>query len=164
MGERRCRYCQNLFQPSKYRAQQTVCGQLSCQRQRRTDYHRQKLVHDAEYRQVCLDSSRKWRDQNPDYWQRYREKNPRAVDRNLQRQRVRDQKRRLRDLANNNLAFDLKHSAAQVWLLGSSLEHLANNNSAPAQVWVLEPLPPRRGPVSESCQQHRSGSAAASAR
>src|SRR6266851_1847689 len=50
----------------------------------------------------------------------------------------------IRDLANNNSAFDLKRSAAEVWLIGSDLEHLANNNSAPAQVWVLETLPPRR--------------------
>ena len=107
MGEPRCRYCENLFQRSKYRAQQTVCGEPSCQRQRRADYHRQKLVGDAEYRQVCCDSSHKWRARNPDYWQGYREKNPAAVERNLQRQRVRDQRRQLRDLANNNLAFDL---------------------------------------------------------
>ena len=79
------------------------------------------------------------------------------VERNRQQQRVRDQKRRLRNLANNNSAFDLKRSAAQVWLVGGGLEHLANNNSAPAQVWVLEALPPRRGPQIESCQQQRSG-------
>ena len=72
--------------------------------------------------------------------------NPAVVERNRQQQRVRDQKRRLRDLANNNSAFDLKHSAAEVWLIGPGLEHLANNNSAPAQVWVLEALPPRHAP------------------
>jgi hypothetical protein len=82
---------------------------------------------------------------------------PSIVERNRQLQRVRDQKRKLRDLANNNSAFDLKRSAAQVWLVGAGLEHLANNNSAPAQVWVLEALPPRRGPQTDSCQQQRSG-------
>ena len=78
-------------------------------------------------------------------------------------QHVRDQKRRLRDLANNNSAFDLKHSAAEVWLLGAGLQNLANNNSAPAQVWVLEALPPRKPPQSESCKQQRPGAQAASA-
>jgi hypothetical protein len=77
------------------------------------------------------------------------------VERNRQQQRVRDQKRKLRHLANNSSAFDLKHSAAQVWLLGAGLEHLANNNSAPTQVWILEALPPRRGPQTQSCQQQR---------
>ena len=48
-------------------------------------------------------------------------------------------------------------------LLGAGLENLANNNSAPAQVWVLEALPPRKPPASESCKQQRLGDAAASA-
>ncbi len=72
----------------------------------------------------------------PDYWKQYRENHPAAVERNRQQQTFRDQKRRLRNLANNNSALDLKHSAAQVWLLGPGAAHLANNNSAPAQVWV----------------------------
>jgi hypothetical protein len=75
---------------------------------------------------------------------------------------VRDQRRRLRDLANNNSAFDLKHSAAGVWLLGAGLRNLANNNSARAQIWVLEALPPRKPPQSESCKQQRPGEPAVS--
>ena len=157
MVERRCRYCERVFQPSKFQLSQSVCGGSDCQRQRRAESHRRKIASDPEYRQVCQDSSRKWRTRNPEYWRRRRESNPAVVERNRQRQRVRDQKRRLRDLANNNSVFDLKRSAAQVWLVGVGLEHLANNNPAPAQIWVLEALPPRRGPQTESCQQQRSG-------
>src|SRR6266850_1809164 len=119
MVQRRCRYCERIFQPSKFQPGQLVCSES--------------------------------------YWRRRRESHPAIVERNRQQQRVRDQKRRLRDLANNNSAFDLKRSAAQVWLVGMGLEHLANNNPAPAQIWVLEALPPRRGPQTESCQQQRSG-------
>jgi hypothetical protein len=50
-----------------------------------------------------------------------------------------------------------------VWLLGTGLQNLANNNSAPAQVWILEALPPRKPPHSESCKQQRPGQQAASA-
>jgi hypothetical protein len=163
MVERRCRYCERIFQPSKYQPGQSVCSEPSCQRRRRADDHRQRIITDPEYRQVCLDSVQKWRARNLDYWRRYRDQHPTAVARNRQRQYVRDQKRRLRDLANNNSAFDLKRSAAEVWLLGSDLEHLANNNSAPAQVWVLETLPSRKPPVSDSCQQQRPGAPAVSA-
>jgi hypothetical protein len=155
MVERRCRYCERVFQPLKFQPGQSVCSESDCQRRRRSDGHRRKIASDPEYRQVCQHSSRKWRTRNPEYWRRRRESNPAIVERNRQQQRVRDQKRRLRDLANNNSAFDLKRSAAQVWLVGVGLEHLANNNPAPAQVWVLEALPPRRGPLSESCQQQR---------
>jgi hypothetical protein len=119
MGERRCRYCQEIFQPSKFQPRQTVCSRAGCQRKRRTDYHREKIATDPEYREVCRDSPRKWRAANPGYWKRYREKRPEAAEQNRRRQKLRDRKRRLCDLA--------------------------NNNSAPAQVWVIEAFPPRPG-------------------
>jgi hypothetical protein len=161
MGVRQCRYCERSFQPSKFQPGQSVCGDPVCQRRRRADYHRQKIAADPEYRQGCLDSAQKWRSRNPDYWRRYHEQHPEAVERNRKRQHVRDQKQHLLDLANNNSAFDLKHSAAEIWLLGAGLRDLANNNSAPAQVWILEALPPRKPPQSESCKQQRSGNQAA---
>jgi hypothetical protein len=163
MSERRCRYCQQNFQPSKYQPGQLVCSRSECQRRRRADYHRQKIAADQDYRQVCRDSPQKWRSRNPDYWRRYREQHPAAVERNRQQQQVRDQRRRLHDLANNNSAFDLKRSAADIWLLGAGLRDLANNNSVPAQVWILEALPPRKPPASESCKQQRPGVQTASA-
>ena len=146
MGERRCRYCQQVFQPSKFQPRQAVCSGAACQRKRRTEYHREKIAADPEYREVCRDSRRKWRAGHPDYWKRYREKHPEAVERNRRQQKFRDRKRRLRDLANNTSALDLKHSAAQVWLIGPGAAHLANNNSAPAQIWVIEALPSRAAP------------------
>lgn len=152
-----------MFQPSKYQPGQAVCSAPACQRRRRTEYHRQKIAVDPEYRQVCLDSPQKWRSRNPDYWRRYREQHPAAVERNRQLQQVRDQKRHLRDLANNNSAFDLKRSAGGVWLLGAGLRNLANNNSVPAQIWILEALAPRKPPVGESCKQQPAGALATSA-
>ena len=79
MSERRCRYCEKTFQPSKHQPRQTVCGQTECQKKRRSESRQQKLASDGEYRQVCLDSACKWRAANPEYWKRYREKNPESV-------------------------------------------------------------------------------------
>jgi hypothetical protein len=146
MGERRCRYCQQVFQPSKFQPRQAVCGGAECQRKRRTDYHREKVVADPEYREACRDSRRKWRARHPGYWKQYREEHPEAAEHNRQQQKFRDRKRRLRNLANNTSALDLKHSAAQVWLVGPGAAHLANNNSAPAQIWVIEALGSRPSP------------------
>jgi hypothetical protein len=148
MGERHCRYCQQVLQPSKFQPRQAVCSGAGCQRKRRADYHREKIAADAEYREVCRDSPRKWRGRHPGYWKQYREKCPAAAEHNRQQQKLRDRKRRLCNLANNTSALDLKHSAAQVWLVGSGATYLANNNSAPAQIWVIEALPPR--PVSSA--------------
>jgi hypothetical protein len=67
MNDRRCRYCQQLFQSSRYHPHQLVCSRPDCQRQRRRDYHCRKLRTDAVYHQVCRDSQQKWRSRNPDY-------------------------------------------------------------------------------------------------
>ena len=160
MGERRCRYCEKNFPPSKYQPNQSVCSGPVCQQQRRSECREQKLAADPEYRQVCRDSSRKWRARNVDYWHRYREKNPDSVIRNRKLQRKRDRKRRLLDLANNNSVLDLKYAAASIWVLNPPGGDLANNNSVPAQVWVIEPLPQRMGRAMESCKQQRAGLAA----
>ena len=103
MSERRCRYCEKSFQPSKYQPQQSVCSETECQKKRRSESRQQKLASDGEYRQVCLDSACKWRAANPEYWKRYREKNPESVAHNRQKQQNRDRKQQLLDLANNNV-------------------------------------------------------------
>ena len=157
MGERRCRYCEKTFQPSKYQPQQTVCSESVCQKRRRTEYRQQKLKTDEEYRQVCRYSSRKWRSENPDYWKRYREKHPEAVAQNREKQQGRDGKQRLLDLANNTSVLDLKRSAAAVWLLNGEAADLANNNSVSGKVFVIEALPRRQGPGRESCKQQPAG-------
>jgi hypothetical protein len=166
MSERRCRYCEKTFQPSKHQSRQTVCGETECQKRRRAESRQKKLATDGEYRQVCLDSASKWRAANREYWKRYRQKNPESVARNREQQQKRDRKERLLDLANNNSVLDLKHSAASIWVLNPSADataNLANNNSVPAQVWVIKPLVPCKRPAMESCKQQRAGISAASA-
>ena len=98
---------------------------------------------DSVYRQVCNDSSRKWRAENPAYWKRYRQAHPDKAEQNRVRQQTRDQKRRVRHLANNNLALDLKSCAAGVWLFGPAAGRLANNNLATTQVFIVEGLTQR---------------------
>ena len=134
---RRCPYCQSSFLPSIYRPQQVVCSQPECQRRRRADYHRKKLATDSEYRQVVRDSQKQWWGEHPHYQKQRRQENPKLVESNRQRQRQRDQKRRLQHLVRNNVALDLKHSASEVWLLGPRLRDLDRNNLASAQVLIL---------------------------
>ena len=163
MGQRGCRYCQKLFHPSKFQPRQTVCSEPGCQRRRSTDYHKEKIASDPEYREGCRDSPRKWRARNPDYWKQYRLKHPAGVEHNRRQQKLRDRKRKLCNLANNTSALELKHSVAEVWLTGPGAEHLANNNAATAQVWVIEALTSGRVPAQASCKQQPAGQAASSA-
>lgn len=161
MSERHCPFCFQPFQPSRCHPQQAVCSRPACQQRRRAANRKQKLMADPEYRQVCRDSARKWRDQHRDYWRQYRAAHPQAVERNCTQQRQRDQRRRLLDLANNNSALNLKSTVAGVWLLGPAAQDLANNNLATAQVFILSG-PGRKPPATEaSCKQHLSGVTAA---
>jgi hypothetical protein len=134
MNDRRCRYCQQAFRPAPYHPQQLVCSKPACQRQRRDDYRRQKIASDPVYQQVCLESPRKWRRANPDYWKKYRQDHPQQVERNRRQQRLRDLKRRLTNLANNNLAG--------------------------YQVLIFQSPDPSEKAFPASCKQHLSGAAA----
>jgi len=135
MKDCRCSYCQQAFQPDPYHPQQRVCSQPACQSQRRSDYHRQKIASDPVYQQVCLDSPRKWRKANPGYWKKYRRDHPQQVERNRRQQRLRDQERRLANLANNSLAT--------------------------RQVLIFHSLASSGPPSPDSCKQHPSGVAPA---
>ena len=141
-----CRYCQQIFQPSIYRPQQSVCSGPECQRQRRGDYHREKIRNDSAYAGDVRASQKKWRQAHPEYWKQYRQQHPVCAARNRDQQRQRDQKRRLLNLAKNNLALDLKHEASEVWLLGPGVKDLAKNNLAQAKVFIYQPVVSNNGP------------------
>jgi len=139
---RRCPHCQQPFCPAKCHPSQLICDSRECQRRRRADYRRSKLANDPAYAERCRESARQWRKQHPDYWSEYREKHPASVARNREQQEARGHKQRLKKLANNTLASDLRPCPATVWLLGPKWRDLANNTLAHAQVWVLEALRP----------------------
>jgi hypothetical protein len=86
---------------------------------------------------VVRDSRKKWWDDHPDYQKVRRKGNPGLVVKNRQEQHIRDQKRRLERLVRNNLVLDLKHSAAEVCLVGPRVHRLDRNNLVSAQVLIL---------------------------
>ena len=134
-----CPYCQNAFQPSPRRPGQTVCSRRDCQNRRRNEYHRNKRQSDAEYAQVVRDSRRKWWHAHPDYQKTYRQTHPEAAARNREQQRQRDRKRRIGDLVNNTLVFDLKRSAAEVWVVGPLAQDLDKNTLVASKLLILQP-------------------------
>ena len=123
-----------------FRPQQLVCSRPECQRWRQTENRRRKLETDPVYRQVVRDSQRQWWVEHPGYQKQRRQQKPELAVLNRQSQRVRDQKRRIQHLVRNNLALDLKRSAAEVWLVGSGGSDLVRNNLASAKLLVFQPL------------------------
>jgi hypothetical protein len=139
---RSCRSCQQSFEPSQYRPDQSFCSRTDCQRLRRAEYHRRKIETDPVYAGVVNDSRKKWREAHPDYQKAYRLSHEGAVERNRQLQRQRDGKRRVQSLVKNNLALDLKRSTAEVWLVGPAARDLDRNNLASCQLLIFQPFAP----------------------
>lgn len=134
----RCRYCQQSFQPHRFHPNQTVCGQPECQQSRRREYQRQKRATDADYRQTCRDSQKKWREAHPGYQKTYWQTHEQAAERNRQQQQERDRKRQAANLVKNNLALDLKHSSAGVWLVGPGVNDLVKNTLASSHIVIFQ--------------------------
>jgi hypothetical protein len=118
----RCRYCRELFTPSRYHPEQSVCSGSACQRQRRTDYHRQRINDDPLYRAQCRDSQKKWRDQHRDYMPNYR-KSGRPTE--TRPEESVDSLPRLLEVVKNSAAVKLTSYPAAVWLISSD-ENLKN--------------------------------------
>lgn len=98
---------------------------------------------------MVRDSQKQWWDEHPDFQKQHRQRNPKLVESNRQRQRQRYRKRRVELLVRNNLALDLKHSASEVGCSGPKVCDLDRNNLASAQVFILPSLghsPEDRGP------------------
>jgi hypothetical protein len=140
MEEKVCRYCIQKFRPSRYHPDQQVCSSGDCQRRRRTDYHRAKLVEDPVYREQCLDSQKKWREKNPHYMKRYWAKR-RADDRlNAKRSNSTCELHELLKLLENNVAVDLRSLDASIWLV--SPDGLCEkNNLASAKIIIVLGIP-----------------------
>lgn len=102
MREKSCVYCKQKFVPSARNPYQRACGSPDCQRRRRADYHRRKLLTDPVYREQCRDSRKKWRENNPHYMKRYRARHRFADCGDAERAYLSKELRRLEALVRTN--------------------------------------------------------------
>jgi hypothetical protein len=128
MSSRTCPYCGESFTPSFYHPKQLICSGKPCQTRRRTEYHKQKLHDDADYRDSCRDSQRIWREHNPDYMRAYRKSRPDPRPCRLEQ---------LLELVKNNPALDLRRCPAEAWVAVPK-DTPAKNTFASAQIIVFE--------------------------
>jgi hypothetical protein len=133
-----CAYCHETFTPSLFHPKQTTCTSPECQRRRKNDSHRKRIITDTDYRKTCIESRKKWRDNHTDYQRSYRSKHEAYVEQNRLMQQQRNHKRQLALIAKNNLAIDLKQLPARVWLTGPGLEAIVKNNLAISQVVIFQ--------------------------
>ena len=71
-----CVYCGDLFDSSPKHKSQTACKKPQCQRAKKAEWQRHKMKTDPVYNASQKISHKQWASVNPDYWKRYRNKNP----------------------------------------------------------------------------------------
>jgi hypothetical protein len=93
--EKTCPHCGKKFLPHPAVVDQQYCGNADCQKARKRTWQREKLSHDADYRENQAAAQRAWRSRNSHYWRQYRTKNPGYREKNRLRQRQRNRQRRM---------------------------------------------------------------------
>ena len=56
-------------------SKQTYCSSDECQKKRKTNWQKQKLKTDPDYKENQIRAQKAWANRNKDYWQKYRESN-----------------------------------------------------------------------------------------
>jgi len=92
--KRRCKHCSRLFNPSPKVANHRYCNQKQCQKARKRAWQKRRIDQDPVYRKDQEEARQLWRENNPGYWQKYRERNKKYADRNREKQKDRDRRRR----------------------------------------------------------------------
>lgn len=97
---RRCLACGSPFRPRSQNPNQHYCSALTCQRERRREWQRQRLQSDPDYRDNQARAQANWRASHPGYWRQYRATHPAYLDSNRLKQRQRNICRRAKPIAN----------------------------------------------------------------
>jgi hypothetical protein len=92
--EGRCEHCGEVFIPLKNVTRQRYCSKADCQKARRNQWRKRKLLTDADYRGNQQDAQRRWRESHKGYWRRYRATHSDYVERNRTLQLQRNHRRR----------------------------------------------------------------------
>jgi hypothetical protein len=93
--KKRCKHCRHIF-ITKRNPQQSYCHQRCCQNARKLSWRHQKRRCDSDYQVNQRRVNQTWHKCHPDYWRRYRDKNPKYTERNREQSRLRQRKKRSR--------------------------------------------------------------------
>jgi hypothetical protein len=87
-----CIGCNIFFTPRNQ--DQNFCSKPICQKIRKAIWQKMKIATDPEYKDGQRLAQKKWLQNNPDYWKKYRKKNREKTERNRQLQKVRNMRQR----------------------------------------------------------------------
>ena len=89
MEKEQCKHCGSDFVKSPRHKNQKYCRASKCQKAKKAAWQRDKMHKDQEYRQNQKEYYAAWVEKNPDYWKKYRQRNPEKAKRNAFLQKAR---------------------------------------------------------------------------
>ena len=96
MDQSICVSCKKPYVKNPRQKKQQYCSDSVCQKARKAKWQREQMRSNPQYRKDQFQAQKDWFDQYPDFWKKYRRKNPEKSLRNSLLQRKRNQQRRLK--------------------------------------------------------------------
>ncbi len=93
MGPILCNNCFEFFPPSPRHKDQKYCMKPECRRAKKAAWKRHKMDTDPKFKEDQYLSNKKWAQNHPGYWKKYRAKHPKKAERNRALQTVRNRHR-----------------------------------------------------------------------
>jgi hypothetical protein len=134
MENKQCIACRLPFQPHPQVPNQSYCSALDCQRERRKQWHRQKLQTDPDYQNNQARAQKAWMKRNPNYWREYRESHPEYVERNRVRQQERNAKATRHSIAKMDVSIPSTPLPSGIY----NLSLVKDTGLAKMDVWTVE--------------------------
>jgi len=119
---------------------QRFCNRKVCQRARKNLWQRQKMATDPDYRTNQKNCQKKWNQQHPDYWRKYRNQRPKYCEKNRLLQKHRDKKRRFKALAKMDVSEAFSLVKPNTYYLTPDLGQNLAKMDALAQKVLLIPM------------------------
>lgn len=100
-----CLCCGTFFVPRNKK--QNYCSEHACQCKRKARWQKNKLATDPDYKETQRLADNKWHESTPDYWRRYRDRNPAKAKRNRLLQKTRNMKQRTKQALEPSKSMDI---------------------------------------------------------
>jgi hypothetical protein len=88
-----CVHCGRPFEPSPRVKNQRYCSDKDCQRARKREWQKEKLLSDPDYQANQRDCQKQWHQRHPGYYKQYRDDHPQREERNRLLQCYRNSRR-----------------------------------------------------------------------
>lgn len=146
----RCKNCHRWVPANPRIKNQKYCNRKPCQRVRKTEWERNKIATDPDYRTNRKESRDRWLENTPGYWSEYRRTHSGYRRQNRKMQKIRDAKRKARRLANMDASKIGKKMIPGSYYLIPISEDLANMDALMQKIFII---PEGYRDIKKSCKK-----------